>query len=437
MKEILKKVVIFLLHKESAYVLKKYKPQIIAITGTVGKTSTKDAVYSALSHFESVRRSPKSFYSDIGIPLTILDAYNPGRDRAGWLQVLLEGLVLILFPSHYPKWLVLEIGSDRPGDIEEISKWVRPDVVIVTKLSRVPSHVEAFGDPEQIFVEKGHLVKALKPDGTLLLNADDEDVLRYRNLTEAKVVLFGTSPSSDISAANYKIVYGENKLPLGISFDIFASPGLDNNSIPITIYGTLGEQHIYHVLAALAVVKITGENLTIASKSFTYESAPPGRMTLLEGVRGSVIIDDTYNSSPVAVEEALKTLKSVKLSLRSGKRVAILGDMFELGKYTVEAHKSVGELAKKDANLLVAVGVRSKYTAEAALEAGMKKENVFHFDDPREAGKFVSERIKANDIVLVKGSQGMRMERAVAELLAHPELKTKLLVRQDKEWNNQ
>ena len=441
MKKILKTILIVLLFKLSALVLKKYNPKIVAITGTVGKTSTKDAIYVALSQFESVRKSPKSFNSEFGIPLAILDADSPGGNLLGWAKVLVEGVVLLIFPNHYPRWLVLEVGTDRPGDIAEITKWLTPDVVIVTRLSKVPVHVEAFGSPEYLFEEKGNLVKALKSGGILILNADDSDVVAYRNISKdlsaqpGKVILFGNSAGSDVGALNHKIIYNEGGIPTGVSFEVLV---VEHEDLPLKIElkGTLGEQHSYHILAALCLIKALGENLTIAVKSFQNESAPPGRMKLVEGFNDSIIIDDSYNSSPVAVEEALKTLESIKLSSKSSRKIAILGDMLELWHYTSEAHKKIGKDVSKIAEILATVGIRSRYTAESALNAEMNEANIFQFDDSLEAGKFMRDLIKKGDIILIKGSQGMRMEKVVENLMAHPELAEKLLVRQGKEWKN-
>lgn len=436
MREIFKQIVIYLLTQEARAVLKEYKPKIIAITGTVGKTSTRDAVYAALSQFEFAWRSPKSFNSEFGIPLTILGAKNPTNptDVLAWIKVLFEGLILILIPNLYPKWLVLEVGTDRPGDIEEITEWLKPDIVIVTKLAEVPVHVEAFGSPEYLFEEKGNLVKALRPGGTLILNADDKDVLAYRNLSEERTVLFGNRSGSDVTASNYEIVYDESKKPRGVMFSVSVA-GVEE-PIQIAVNGTLGEQHCYHVLAALAVVKSLGLDARVAAKVFQNERPTAGRMRLVEGIKGSVIIDDTYNSSPIAVEEGLKSLKMVKLPLRTARRVAILGDMLELGRFTVDEHRKIGQRASKVAKILATVGIRSRYTAEGALNAGMDEGNILQFDDSEEAGKFIKDLIKEGDIIYVKGSQGMRMEKCVEELMAHPEDKEKLLVRQDTEWRN-
>lgn len=407
MKSALKKIVLMMLTYESILVLKKYRPKIIAITGSVGKTSTKFAVYSALSEFEHARKSPKSFNSEFGVPLTILGQSGPSNvmNIMGWLEVILEGLIVVIYPHHYPKWLVLEVGTDRPGDIAEITKWLKPDIVIVTKLSEVPVHVEAFGAPERLYAEKGNLVRAVKPGGTVILNGEDERVMAFKDLTSEKVITFG-------SGEKYEIVYESGK-PAGVRFVVEGQS--------IELIGTLGRQHIQHIAAAMAVIKVLGEDLGIAARSFSRETPPPGRMRIIEGINNSTIIDDTYNSSPVAVEEALETLKTV-----DGKRkIAVLGDMLELGQFSIDAHKDIGEKAKKIADMLVTVGMRSK------VMEGDKQ-----FADSREAGEFLKNEIKEGDIVLVKGSQGTRCERIVEEVMANPKQKAKLLVRQEKEWKS-
>ncbi len=430
MKEILKQILIYTLHKLSYFVIRKYNPKIIGITGTVGKTTTKDAIYTALSRFESVRKSQKSFNSELGIPLTILDSDNPGRDMLGWLRVIFDGLVMLVFKSPYPKWLVLEVGTDKPGDIAMVTKWLKTDITVVTKLSKVPVHVEAFSSPEYLFEEKGNLVKALKPGGLLILNADDEDVMAYKKLSEEKVMLFGQSLGSDVGSVNYEIIYDEKKMPKGVVFGVSFG---DSEPIRIELKDTIGEQNISHILVALLVVKYLNFDVKLATSSFKNEQPTSGRMRLIDGLKGSVIIDDSYNSSPVAVEEALKTLKSIKMG-RGHRKIAILGDMLELGRYTVDEHKKVGDKVAKVVNLLATVGIRSRYTAQEALIGGIHEEKVFQFDDSLEAGMFMKDLIKEGDVILIKGSQGVRMEKCVEELMARPEYKEKLLVRQSADW---
>jgi len=428
MKSLFKKTVILVLAIEAKLVLKKYKPKIVAVTGTVGKTSTKDAVYTALSKTLSVRKTKKSQNSEFGLPLTILGAENPVEtfSMLAWLKVIAHGLDLILMPHHYPEWLVLEIGADHPGDIRSAMEWVTPDVSIVTKLSKVPVHVEFFSSVEQVTREKSYLVRALRPTGTAILNADDEDVREFKNLTEAKTIFFGLSDDADISAENYEVVYDDRGMPTGIQFDVISRAYHERSTV--LLKGTLGHHLVYPILAALATAEAVGESAAVAAKAFRTHEPTPGRMRLVEGKSGSVIIDDTYNSSPVAVEEALRTLGD----MHNHRRIAVLGDMLELGKYSIDAHKRAGELAAQYADMLVVIGPRMEYAAQAANEQGLQ--NVHAFSHSEEAGEYLAGILEKGDVVLVKGSQGVRAERVVRALMADPGEAEKLLVRQDKEW---
>jgi len=426
-KDLSKKLVVKLLEIEAKTVLKKYKPKIVAITGSVGKTSTKEAVYTVLSKFYFVWKSQKSFNSDIGVPLTILNIPNASSNPIAWIKNLFDGLKLIILPSLYPEWLVLEVGGDHPGDIKKISEWIKPDIVVVTRLSEVPVHVEFFSSPEQLFEEKGNLVKALKVGGTLILNADDKNVLNYKNLTKEKIVLFGNQPNSDLSATNYEVLFDENNLPKGITFSVQTN----RETLPVYLPGTLGEHHMQHCLAALAVCKSLGEHLSVAANNLKKQEPTPGRMRLILGVNKSIVIDDTYNSSPIALHEALNTLRDLKTVKR---KIVVLGDMLELGKYSIDEHKKAGTRVAEFIDNLFTVGVRARHIAEAAIEAGMKENKVQEFNNSKEAGEYLKTIIQEGDAVLVKGSQGIRMERVVEKIMACPEDKEKLLVRQDKEW---
>ncbi len=427
-KNLFKKTIVSLLEIEARAVLRKYKPKIVAITGSVGKTSTKEAVYTALSRFYFVWKNYKNFNNEIGVPLTVLNLPSAGSNPFAWIKNLFNGLKLIILPSLYPEWLVLEVGGDHPGDIEKIANWIKPEIVVVTRLSEVPVHVEFFESPEQLFEEKAHLIKALKAGGTLILNADDKNVLNYKNLTKEKIVLFGHSSNSDLKSKDYSVVYDENNFPKGITFTVENS----EESLPIYLPGTLGEHHILPCLAALAVCQSLGEHLSVAGNSFKKHEPTSGRMRIIEGMNESLIIDDTYNSSPIALDEALNTLKDLK---NANRKIVVLGDMLELGKYSIDEHKKAGEKIGKFADMLVTVGVRARFIAEGAVESKMTENKIHQLDNSKEAGEYLKTIIEKGDVVLVKGSQGMRMERVVDQIMSHPEDKEKLLVRQDKEWS--
>ena len=154
MKEYAKFVTVYILTKLSKLILKKYKPKIVVVTGSVGKTSTKDAIYTAISPFAHVRKSEKSYNSEIGIPLTILGAPNGWSNPSVWLANILGGISLVLFKHKYPEWLVLEVGVGKPGDMKKIASWLRSDVVVITHFGTVPVHIEFFASKSEIVKEK-------------------------------------------------------------------------------------------------------------------------------------------------------------------------------------------------------------------------------------------------------------------------------------------
>ncbi len=428
MKQFFKKIIIILLEWEARLVLRKYKPRIIAVTGNVGKTTTKDVIYTVLSPSFHVRKSKKSYNSEIGIPLTILGLGNAWSNPAGWLHNLLSGLELVLFSRRYPRVLVLEVGADRPGDIAKVAKWLRPERVVLTRFPDVPVHVEFFESPEDVVKEKLELVQHMRTGGEIVANHDDKAMRALKPPPEGFIITYGFSEGADLVASNEEFTY-ENGVVSGMTFRIDHA----GHSVPVSLSGVLGRQHIYPVLAAFALGIKEGLNMVDMGKAVSEHEPPPGRMRLVQGENGSIIIDDTYNSSPLPAEMALDVIKKIKTS---GRKIVVLGDMMELGSYSTEAHKNIGKAVAGVADLLITVGIRSQYTAEEAHKSGMKKRDILVFSDAIEAGNGLAEnrKLEADDVVLVKGSQSMRMERVVECIMAEPEKKRELLVRQDVEW---
>ncbi len=433
MKITFKKIVTHILRVESKLVLWKYKPKVIAITGSVGKTSTKDAVYAVISGISYVRKSEKSYNSEIGLPLTILGCPNGWNNPFTWILNILKGLWLFIWPHKYPKWLVLEVGIGKPGDMHRTASWLKSDVVIITSIGSTPPHIEFFDSLKHLVEEKSGLIKTLKKDGLLILNNDDEVVSQMKSKTKSLVMTFGFKEDSDVRGSSDSIFYTNEGLPAqtGIPEGLIFRIDESGRSLPVVIEGVFGRNHVYASLAALALSSGLKLNMLEAVHKLKNYNVPPGRMRLLKGINGSFIIDDTYNSSPFACEFALKTLKEVKAP---GRKIAVLGDMLELGKHTEEAHKNIGKIAKENVDILIVVGPRAKKIKEGAIEAGMNEENICEFLDSKEAGAFLKTFVIENDLVLIKGSQGMRMERVVEAVLLDQENKFKLLVRQDEEW---
>ena len=409
-------------------VLKKYKPKLIAVAGSVGKTSTKDAIHTVMSAALRVRKSQKSYNSEFGVPLTILGLETAWRNPLGWLLNIWQGFELLVFREAYPKYIILETGADRPGDIEVLTKWLRFDAAVLTRFGETPVHIEFFKGREELIEEDARVIDALKKGGVLVLNHDDPDTRALRALAKSKTYTFGFSEDATVIASNVQVIY-EHGRPIGVTCKI----RMGGNTMPLRIMGVVGKAQIYACLPALLIGQEFGVNMVSGMGALERHETPPGRLRLIEGLKGATIIDDTYNASPVAAEEALSALLEIETK---GRKIAILADMLELGKNSEEEHKRIGKLAGEVADVVITVGIRARRIAEGAQIGGLTEKNIFQFDGAREAGKFLEQLIGEGDIILIKGSQGMRMERAVQEIMAHPEHAEKVLVRQDREWKN-
>ncbi len=419
MKSFLRSIVASSLAMLARVVIAKYKPIIVMVTGSVGKTSTKDAVAAALSRHYYLRASEKSYNSEFGVPLTILGAKNPWENASAWIKVFQEALALILLPNHYPRLLVLEVGADRPGDLAKILRVATPDAVVVTKLPDVPVHVEAYASPQAVRDEEFRPAYALGAGCPLIISSDDEHAVKMAQRLNANVVTVGYSEHSSVH----------------IGTPVFKDGGMEasvhscGNTYTLRAPNALGNAQLYAPAMALALATTLHTTADQALEGLSHYAPPPGRARVLKGITGATLIDDSYNSSPSAVAEALRGL-----SLVPGKRrIAVLGDMLELGRYSVEEHQKIGRMTKEHADMLVTVGSRSQASQQAAIEAGMNPESVQGFGTSTEAAHALTELVQEGDVVLIKGSQGMRMERVVEVLLADPR-DARLLVRQDKEW---
>ncbi|MDP3245263.1 MAG: Mur ligase family protein [bacterium] len=415
-----------------AYLLvRKYKPTIIAITGSVGKTSAKEAIHAVLKDYFDVWKSPANYNNELGVPLTIIGCESAGHSIKKWLGAFWRGFSLLFGKHHYPKILVLEMGADHPGDIKNLVKLAPPTIAVVTAVS--PVHLEFFSNLKKVAAEKSKILEKLTTDGTAILNADDELVLEMKQKTKSKVLTFGFNSGASVYALELIESLGnglEKGEALGkVNFKI----AYEGSIVPMSLINVLGRQHVYAALAATAVGLTLGLNLIEISKGLEKYEAPRGRMKLIPGIKNTLLIDDTYNSSPRAALEALDVLGRLPAA-ENTRRFAVLGDMLELGAFTEEAHKQVGERAAKCADRLILVGEAMSFAKKAAVKSGLAEEHILHFHNAPEAGHFLQDEVKEGDVLLIKGSQGMRMEKVVKELMAEPLKAGELLVRQSKEW---
>lgn len=426
MKNFFKHVIVYILTWEAKLLLRRTKPKIVAITGNVGKTTTKDAIYQVLSKHTRARKSEKSFNSELGVPLSVLGLSNAWHNPVLWIKNIFDGLIIALFPGDYPKVLVLEMGVDRPGDMAKHTEWIKPDIVVLTRLPNVPVHVEFFDSPEEVIAEKLVLVKALKPEGVLVYNHDDEKVKQAAEGIRQKSIGYSRYSPSQYSVTGDEVLY-EDDMPTGLKFAITHA----HDQADFELRGAIGVQHCYNFAAAAAVASQFDLSLLAAAEALKGYVPPPGRMRVIAGIKDSVLLDDSYNSSPVATERALSTLFELKGFKR---KIAILGDMLELGQFSMREHERVGEQVAEGVDLLITVGVRARGIAESALEHGLSEKQILQFDESERAGRELQNLIEPGDVILVKGSESIRTEKIVLEVMAKPDESARLLVRQNKEW---
>lgn len=426
MNNTIKKIILVLLRWVSQAILWRHKPVVIAITGSVGKTTTKDIVAHGMKSVVETGKAEKSFNSDFGVPLSIIGVENPWGSVIGWLDVILKG-IKVFSGTRYPKVLVLEVGTRFPGDVPRLAKWIKPHVSMITHIPDVPVHIEFFGTREAIVDEKSALAKYMRKDGTLILNRDSEHVFNISKNSTHKITTIGFHQDSNIRAVNMERVINESG-QYGMKFDV----QLHDRLLSVFAPGFIAKHQVYGVLFAVAAADSLGYDTYTVAESMSNLVPTVGRLNPLIGVNDTLILDDSYNASPAAMEAAIETLVSIDTP---GRHFAVLGDMLDLGKMTKDVHENVGAFLKdQKLDYLFLVGPRMAYAYEMLVNAKYPKTKIQHSDNPMDALPIIQKMMKKGDVVLIKGSQGMRMEKIVAELIEDKENSHKLLVRQDEEW---
>jgi UDP-N-acetylmuramoyl-tripeptide--D-alanyl-D-alanine ligase len=427
-----KKIIILKLKWLSKAILKKYQPKIVGITGSVGKTSTREAVFCVLKEKFRARCSLKNYNNEFGLPLSIIGINSPGKNIFGWLAVFFKALGLIIFTDkNFPEVLILEMGVDKVGDMDYLNSIVHCDIGVITGVGE--AHLENFGSVEKIQKEKGKILDNLNKNGWAILNFDDEKSKALAGKSKVRVMGYGFNPGADPLASNLQFKFEEernlNNL-LGLTFKV----NFKGSMMPVILPNVIGTGAVYAALAAISVGLALEINLVEIVSALQNFVSPKGRMKLVPGIKNSLIIDDTYNASPQSALAAVNFIKGIETE-KPFRKIAIFGDMLELGAYSEAGHREVGSaIAKAKFNLLLTVGERSRDIGRGAKETGMSEEKIFNFSHNKEAGSFAQEQIKEGDLLLIKGSQGARMEQVVKELMAEPLKAGELLVRQESKW---
>ncbi len=429
-------------------VIKREHLFVVGVTGSIGKSTTKQAIAAVLRSDlpeHRVRVTDKNYNNELGVPLTIFKQEAPGRNLIAWLHLLGLGFLARagIWRSNL-RVLVLEMGADKVGDISYLTSIAPPDISVVSAItpestSGVPVHASNYPSIEALVEEKSQIVRNLRSGGTAILNADDKRVFGMRHLTHEHVLTFGEADGSDVRITKTRVRVEKNDyglLPSGLEVSLESYQRTYDLFIP----GVYGKSVAYALAAAISVgqaMDIPEEQMADLGSAFT---PMPGRARLIAGIKHTMLLDDTYNASPSSVLSSLRDLAEITLD-PGQRKVACIGEMRELGEKAVSLHRMIGaEAARLGLDLLVACGIFAHAVAEGAFANGMKPEQVHVIEDTPEAGLFLQRWIKPGDVILAKASEGtiktkgVRMERIIKELMAEPMQAEALLVRQGAVW---
>lgn len=412
-KKLPRRCVARMLEYQVSRLLREKRPLVVAVTGSVGKTSTKLAIAHVLKNGYNVQAHSGNYNSEISLPLSIFDIDLPKTliNPLAWLKIVASMGAKI---RHYPYTaLVLEMGADEPLDIRKFMRYIHPDIGVLTAIA--PVHTEQFGTVQAVLDEKWALALSSK---AVLYNQDDDRLRKQsKRLKNRQTGSFGL----DSGEFHFKKL---RQTKTGHSTEMY----IDSQDITVSTK-LLGKHSLYALLAAAGVGYLCHIPVPVIKKALQSWQPTPGRMNTLKGKKQSLIIDDSYNSSPTATIAAIDTLVS-----QSGRHIAVLGSMNELGSYEAEGHRLVGHSCSQIDRLVTIGQAANDYIAPAARKAGLKENQIKTFLSPYEAGEYVASLIKKGDVVLVKGSQNkVFAEEAIKPILANQK-DINQLVRQSGEW---
>ena len=355
------------------YVRSRLTCQTVAVTGSNGKTTTKELIAHVLSHRGPVACGPGSYNNAIGVPLTILAA---GVDD---------------------EYLVCEVGTNRPGEVFSLGRIVQPDVAVITSVAE--AHLEGLGDLQGVAREKASLVSTLRPNGLAVINADDPLLRQYVEPFGRRVVTFGCAGEVDLRASCIKTSAEGTQFLLN---------GRTELTVPL-----LGRHNVFNVLAAIGACRRLGLELEQICEALRSFRPPPMRLQL-QKIGTLTVLNDAYNANPSSMLEALHVLRSMSCA---GRRVMVAGDMLELGGQAEQFHEQLGQrIGAAGVDVLLAVGRFAATVAHGAASAGVDVRNVFVFDEARDAADAVERIVGESDLVLLKGSRAVGLEVVVEAL---------------------
>ncbi len=363
------------LHEIGRLCRSRIRVPAIGVTGSVGKTTTREMIATALSAQKKVFKTSKNYNSSVGLPITLSEMTNED-DIA-----------------------VLELGMNVPGELGTISDLASLDMAVLTNIG--VAHIEYFGSQDEICKEKYTITKGFHEKGFLFINGDDPLLVKYKDLTGYPYVLYGTSADCEYRAENIRTVEGKYQ------FDFVHK----NQTVCVTL-SVLGHHNVLNATAALAVADRVGVDVKAAAKALESFTGFQNRLQRYE-IHGYTVIDDTYNASPASMKAGLEVLANYNAP---GKKIAVLGDMFELGKNAPQYHYEVGKFAAKlPLDQMLLVGKNATFIGKAMNESGAACE-VLIMEHKEEAAAYLGDHVQEGDVVYIKASNGMKLKEITTYL---------------------
>lgn len=367
--------------KLARFVRQQMQARVVAVAGSNGKTSTKNLIHSALLGRLWGTASPKSFNNDIGVPLAIFPA-EPTQD-----------------------YLVLEMGTNHPGEIRVLTDMALPDIAVITNCG--PEHLEFLGDLMGVRRENASIIHGLNPKGLLIINGDDPDLVEATAGYSGKRITFGFKPTNDLFATDVEC--NES----GVRFRL-------NNGRHQVFVPLLGRHTAANALAAIAVARRLGLSEDEIIDNLSRAKGPEMRLQL-DKVNGITVVNDAYNANPASMRAAMETAVTLRPAMNAGRLVAVVGDMLELGEASDRFHREVGTFAASCRfDMLACVGAKGALIADAAEHAGIDPSRVRRYADSQTAGPELAHLVRPGDVVLIKASRGTKLE-VVAQSIAQAE----------------
>jgi UDP-N-acetylmuramoyl-tripeptide--D-alanyl-D-alanine ligase len=358
---------------------RKYRTPVVALTGSNGKTTTKEMISACLETTFPILKTEANLNNLIGLPLTLLNLTE--KERV----------------------VVLEMGMNVPGEVRRLTEIAEPDVGLITNIQKV--HLEGMGSLERLKEEKGELFRRMRRDGTILVNQNDPHVIDLATEFSGQKITFGVEKSADVMAREIEVRGAQ-----GTSFKLIVEGEKLEVILPL-----LGRHSVPNALAAIAVASLFGIELKKAKEALEHFRPFPMRMEVVHLEGGKTLINDAYNANPRSMEVALETLAEVK---GKGRAIAVLGDMLELGDFKDEAHQQLGEKIKElSIDLLLILGEKAPLVVESAIRHGFEAKKARVLESHSEAIEILKEVTQEGDWILVKGSRRMAMEKIVQGLI--------------------